>query len=311
MIEYKKIKGKETKVKKKHTIKILTSILLILLLIALIVTAYFIFADIESKATKEIRQTCSLEIKEFMSRKIFIIEPKEGASNNKKILYFHGGSYVAEASKEHWNFIEKIVKETGMTVIMPDYPLTPKYNYKDVFRMVIPLYKEIIEKVKPEDLIVIGDSAGGGLALALEEKISEQKVELPNKTILISPWLDVRLQNEKIDEVQKLDKELNKETLILAGIAYAGEDGIDSSLVNPIDGDLSKLKNITIYTGTNDILNPDVHILKEKAENVGVEINVKEYKDAQHIWIINNNSSEEITQKAYTDFIEEIKSEIE
>lgn len=295
--------------KAKHTIKILASILSTFLLIALIVTAYFIIADIESKATKEIRQTCNLEINEFMIRKIFVIEPKEGASNSKKILYFHGGSYVSEASKEHWNFIERIVKETGMTVIMPDYPLTPKYNYKDVFRMVIPLYKEIIEKVKPEDLIVIGDSAGGGLALALEEKISEQKVELPNKTILISPWIDVRLQNEKINEVQKLDKELNKETLILAGIAYAGEDGIDSSLVNPIEGDLSKLKNITIYTGTNDILNPDVHMLKEKAEKVGVEINIKEYKDAQHIWIINNNSSEEITQEAYTDFIEEIKNE--
>ena len=75
---------------------------------------------------------------------------------------------------------------------------------------------------------------------------------MPAKTILISPWLDVRLNNPMIDEVQKKDKELNKETLKLAGIAYAGEDGIESFLVNPIEGDLSKLKNVTILIGTHE-----------------------------------------------------------
>ena len=105
---------------------------------------------------------------------------------------------------------------------------------------------------------------------------------LPNKTILISPWLDVRLENPKIDEVQKEDKELNKEALKVAGIAYAGNDGINSYLVNPIDGDLSKLGNITIFTGTSDILNPDVHVLEEKAKEQGKEIEVKEYSGAGH-----------------------------
>src|SRR5699024_1055480 len=118
-----------------------------------------------------------------------------------------------------------IVKDTGYTVIMPDYPLTPKYYYKDVYNMVEPLYKEIIAKVGSDNVILMGDSAGGGLALGLYEKLAEDAIELPIKTILISPWLDVRLENQDIQEIEKRDTILNKEALRVAGIAYAGNDG--------------------------------------------------------------------------------------
>ena len=219
-------------------------------------------------------------------------------------MYFHGGAYVAEATSQHWDFVEKIVNDTGATIILPDYPLTPKYNYKDVFNMVVPLYKEIISQVDPIELILMGDSAGGGLGLALEEKVAEENLPMPERTVLISPWLDVRLTNPKIDEVQKYDKQLNKETLKLAGIAYAGEDGINSYLVNPIEGDLSGLKNITIFTGTYDILNPDVYVLQEKAKQQGTSIEIKEYEQAAHIWLIEKNSSQELQEQAYQEILE-------
>ncbi len=240
-----------------------------------------------------------------MGRNLFIVTPKNRPKTNIKILYFHGGAYVAEATKQHWDFIENIVNDTGATVILPDYPLTPKYNYKDVFQMAVPLYKEIIERIDTNQLIIMGDSAGGGLALALEQKVGTENLPMPGKTILISPWLDVRLTNPQIDEVQKKDKQLNKETLKLAGIAYAGEDGIDSYLVNPIEGDLTKLKNITILTGTHDILNPDVHILKQKAEKqeVGEQIEIKQYEEAGHIWVIEKNSNQELEKQGYQDIL--------
>ncbi len=256
---------------------------------------------------EEINQVCELETKQYKGRNVFIITPKNEKKTDLKILYFHGGSYVAEATKQHWDFIEKIVNDTGATVILPDYPLAPKYNYKDVFQMVEPLYKEIINKVDVNQLILMGDSAGGGLGLALEEKIGEENLPMPAKTILISPWLDVRLTNPKIEEVQKRDKQLNKETLKLAGLAYAGEDGINSYQVNPIDGDLSKLKNITILTGTNDILNPDVHELKQRAEKVGASIEIKEYEQAGHIWFIEKNSTQKLQEQGYQEIIAMVK----
>ena len=292
---------------KKKIAKTIIGVILLIIAITMLIISFFLIMDIESKIPEEIQIDCNLDTEEFIGRKVFIITPKDTQKSEKVILYLHGGSYVAETSNNHWRFLEKLVKDINATIILPDYPLTPKYTYKDVFTMITPLYKEIIEEVNTNNLILMGDSAGGGMALALLEKLGEENIEMPSKTILISPWLDVRLENSEIDSVQKYDKDLNKETLKLAGKAYAGNDGIDSYLVNPIDGDLTKLKNVTIFTGTNDILNPDVHLLQERANEINVDIEVKEYKNAGHIWIINENSDKELVENGYKDLLGELQ----
>lgn len=284
---------------KEKLLKIIVWVIVVVIATAITILSYFMIVDIETKKPNKTDYTCDIREERYMKRKVFIISPKNVNKTNKTILYFHGGAYMAEATDGHWKFIEKIVNDTGYTVIFPDYPLTPKYNYRDVFEMVKPLYKEIINSVDSENLIIMGDSAGGGLSLALVESLVEENLKMPSKTILISPWLDVRLTNPKIDEVQKHDKNLNKDTLKIAGIAYASEDGINNYLVNPIDGDISKINNLTIFTGTYDILNPDVHILEENAKAKQVNIEIKEYEGASHIWLINEDEVE-----AYNDFIE-------
>lgn len=318
---------------KDRIIKGTVTLIILIVLTAVAVVAYFMIAEIETKVIpNENTYTCNIEQKKFMNRNVFILTPKNVEKSDMTILYFHGGSYMAEIMQEHWNFLEKVINSTGATVILPDYPLAPKHNYKDVFDMVVPLYNEIVKNVDLNRFVVCGDSAGGGLALALEEKIVadanalstkeedreeinqdemevNQVYKLPTKTILISPWLDVRLENPQINEIQKIDKDLNKDTLKLAGLAYAGEEGINSYLVNPIDGDLSKLKNVTIFTGTSDILNPDVHVLAQRAEEQGTSINIREYEGSSHIWILKNNESEQdITEQGFNDFIAELKA---
>ena len=295
---------------KEKILKITVGIIIVTILIILAVISYFMYANIETtQIPSEGEYSCLIDRKEYSNRKVFIITPKNVPKSEITILYFHGGSYMAEINDEHWAFLERVINDTGATVILPDYPLSPKYNYKDVFNMVEPLYKEIINKVSPENLIVMGDSAGGGLSLALVEKISLDGASyIPSKTILISPWLDVRLNNPKIDDIQKKDKKLNKDALKLAGIAYANPDGIDSYLVNPIDGNLEKLKNVTIFTGTYDILNPDVHVLDEKAKKQGTKIDIREYDKASHIWILSkSNSEKDLKENAYKDLINVIK----
>ena len=290
----------------------LRSIIVILALCMIILTltiAYFFNTDIETKEPERVIEECEIQTYTYMERKVFTITQKNTEEDgiSKYIVYFHGGSYMAEATQNHWDFLEQLVKDTGYTVIMPDYPLTPKNTYKEVYAMVEPLYKEIIEKVGNDNVIFMGDSAGGGLALGLYEKVAEGNVELPAKTILISPWLDVRLENENIQKVEKNDTVLNKEALRIAGIAYAGTDGIDSYLVNPIEGDVSTLRNIKIWIGTYDILEPDCQLLQEKAQEVSGDVEIKRYEQAKHIWLIDKNSDDTITEEAYQDLLEELR----
>ena len=171
---YDKIAKNKKEIEMKAKI-LLKTILIILLLTVIGIILYFYLADIESKVPKEMKEKYNVAEEQVEGRKVFIISPNNSESE-KVILYFHGGSYVAEVSNQHWEFIGKLVSDTGATVIVPDYPLTPKYTYKDVFEMVQPLYTQIIEKVKSENLIVMGDSAGGGLALALMEKNGEEGI---------------------------------------------------------------------------------------------------------------------------------------
>ena len=284
--------------------KIVLSIIIISVTILVSMCGYFFIVEIESEIPKHILEGIKIDSKEIMSRKVFIISPKD-EENKNVILYFHGGAYMAEMTDKHWEFLQKICLDSKSTIIVPDYPLTAKYTYKDVLNMSETVYKEIIDK-EDNNFIMMGDSAGGGLALGLEERLAINSINLPSKTILISPWLDTTMSNPKIKEIQPYDKELNKFKLSIAGLLYSrwiNEN--EKYFVNPINGDLSKLKNITIYTGTHDILNPDCHLLQERAQTVGGDIQIKEYPTASHIWVINNNDY--LANQAYEDLLQDVK----
>lgn len=257
-----------------------------LILMTATLIAVFFFVDIQAKPPITTVLKYTLKEERFMNRKIFIMKSKENDHlSDKYIFYIHGGAYVMEATYKHWQFLEDIVDATGMTLILPDYPLAPKNTYKEVFDMIVPLYKDVIQKYGKDKVIAMGDSAGGGILLGLLEEMGLEKFPIPSQTILLSPWLDVRMTNPEIDERQKFDPVLIKEALRATGKAYSGEDGMNTFLVNPILGPIENLKNVTIYTGTYDILNPDVHVFMNRAKESNIKIDLREKEKAIHIWM--------------------------
>ncbi len=284
--------------KKKLIIGIIFGILLVIIAILILMLKITYIKH----PTEEVKETCNVETMKYQDKDVYVVTPKDSEIKGKTVLYFHGGAYMADMSVSHWNFIKNFVNDAKVRVVLPEYPLAPKYGYEDVFNMVEPLYKEMVQQIGAENIVLMGDSAGGGLSLALLEKL-EDDVSAPSKTITISPWLDVSMSNEQEKEVQKNDKELNIEQLKIAGIAYAGEKNLKNYLASPIYGDVSKLKNVTILTGTYDILNPDVYQLQKKANDAGIDIEVKTYNKAPHIWIITKNADNELVEQGYNDLI--------
>lgn len=84
----------------------------------------------------------------------------------------------------------KISRALNCTITIPIYPLLPDHKGKEIFNMIVPIYEKIISEVKAEDIVIMGDSAGGGMSLALAELLSKKQLPQPSNIILISPALD-------------------------------------------------------------------------------------------------------------------------
>ena len=269
-------------------LKIIQLAVILIVIIIEIILIIYISRVKSTKPTKTIKKISNIEKYKIGKNILYKVLPKENIISNLNILYFHGGAYSGALTKEHWDFIERIYKDTKANILVADYPLIPKNTYKDVFNMAEEIYEKYI---RDDDFIVIGDSAGGGISLAFSQKLALENKKLPTKTILISPWLDITMKNKEIDEIQRYDKCLNKTALKVAGELYCGKNNPDNYLVSPINGQADKIENIFIFTGTYDILNPDVSVFKEKISNKKLFIYEKD--GAKHNWILNTYENED------------------
>ena len=202
----------------------------------------------------------------------------------KHILFLHGGGYVHEIMHTHWRYLKKLTDALQCTVIVPIYPLAPGHQYMEVFDMIIPIYRQITSQAEPEDIVIMGDSAGGAMSLALTQLLKEKDLPQPGNIILISPALDWTFSNPEIHEVEKLDPLLAAPALREIGKWYGGEKGSKHYLVSPIYGSLDGLGKISLFTGTNDILYPDAKRFKMKADEKGIKLDYYEYPSMIHAW---------------------------
>lgn len=189
-------------------------------------------------------------------------------------------------TKNHWSFIDKMIEKTGATFIVPDYPLAPKNTFEDSYRMVAPIYEELSKNNDPDNFILMGDSAGGGFALALAQFMNEEKYNVPRKIILLSPWLDISMTNPGITDVDAVDPFLGVKGLKMAAHAYAGNSDLHNYMLSPINGSLDGLGKISLFIGTHDVFIADARKFKSMAENYGVHLNYFEYPKMMHVWML-------------------------
>lgn len=246
---------------------------------------------------KEIYKICNVDKNQFMGRNVFTLCPKKDRVSASHILYLHGGAYVQNFVKQHWRFLAMLVRETHCTVTAPDYPLAPEYTYRDAFEMLVPLYQRLLSKVEQGNSILMGDSAGGGLALALAQKLKVERLPPPQSLILLSPWLDIALNNPEIKAIDRFDPFLSVKGLRKAGLAYAGQSNIDGHMLSPINGPLEQVGDISVFIGSRDLLVADARKLKVLGAKKGIAINYREYKDMVHVWMFLGFPEAKLAQK--------------
>lgn len=189
----------------------------------------------------------------------------------KVIFYIHGVTFCQHPTDLQYKFVTKIADRVGASIVMPVYPKAPAKNVDDALSMIMRSYQELLSSYagKSENIIILGDALGGGLAISLLEQLRDAQISLPKQAILLSPWLDASLTNPAIEDVSERDSVLNLDELHLEATYYAGDEELKSPVVSPIYGELDNLPNITIFGGTEEILYPDMKLFTEKVkENV-------------------------------------------
>lgn len=205
--------------------------------------------------------------------------------SEKKILYLHGGAYKSELVSVHVHTLDRLAADLDASIIIPVYPLVPEYNHKDSYPKVLALYQEMLKTTDPENIVVMGDSAGGGHSLGLALMLKEVNLPQPGRLILLSPWLDVSMSNQGItEELINRDPMMSMETLKYWGELWAGDEDVKNHIVSPIYGDHSDLAPVTIYVGDAELCLPDSILLHEKLQAVGNDSDLHVYKNMMHVF---------------------------
>ncbi|WP_088006861.1 alpha/beta hydrolase [Indiicoccus explosivorum] len=228
----------------------------------------------------KIRHTVDRTEKEGMA--VYRLSPEGRESGGKRIFHLHGGGYILQPHKRHWQFLDRLAKRSGRDVIMPIYPKTPQHSYEEAFPKVLAVYKELLAETAPEDIVLLGESSGGGFALALAQLLKKEGLPQPGRLILISPWTDATMDNPAIADYEDRDPLLSRHGMKELGKLWAGSGDPGKPPVSPINGDLEGLAPVTLFAGTHDILFPDARKLKRKLEAHGAEVGYHEYPKMTH-----------------------------
>ena len=168
-----------------------------------------------------------------------------------------------------------------------DYPLAPEHQCKDNVRTVMDIYQYLFKPGNTQKRVLMGDSAGGGLALVMAQIIkNEGIVPKPQKIVMLSPWLDISMETEIPETLQESDFMLDRDQLKKNGIEYAGELSTKDALCSPYYGDSFGVGEMALFMGTQDILYIDALRFKKKAERENYDLTFYEYKDMQHDWVL-------------------------
>lgn len=207
--------------------------------------------------------------------------PKRGAVVHQ-VMYLHGGGYINPMVSHHWTLLAELARRYRARVVAPLYRLAPVGNAEQCLSDITNAYRHYFGGADTGPLLA-GDSAGGGLAVALTATLRDSGIEpLPRHLGLFAPWLDVTLRNPAIAVTAAEDPTLDPVGLRHAGIQWAGSINPSDPRVSPVNADVSDFPATTIYVGSRDILLHDCRIFLRHLQKNGVDAELQVAPGAFH-----------------------------
>ena len=212
----------------------------------------------------------------------------KGASRDHVLLCTHGGGYIAGSMYSHRKMFGHFAKNIGCSALVVDYRMAPEHLVPTAIEDCLTAYRWLLDSgVKPRNILAVGDSAGGALAVVTQLLAREVGLTLPAGSMLMSPWVDLEGTGQSARANAQKDRLVDGAMIKVNSGVYLGEDGDRRQpLASPIYADLSGFGPIYIQVGGDEVLLDDSTRLHDRALACGVESRIDVFPEMQHIFHI-------------------------
>lgn len=201
------------------------------------------------------------------------------------IVYLHGGGFCAGSRNTHRDIAGRLARTANLATLVPEYPLAPESPFPTAIEALSDFFEDLgSHGIQPHDVIVAGDSAGGGLCVATMMNLRDQGLQLPRGAVLLSPWLDLTVSDPRMVDLDGNDPLIGLFAVRTGASVYAQPEELQNPLASPLFGDLANLPPMQIHVGTIEVLYPDSLRLHEAVTNVGGRSELFEYEGLTHVF---------------------------
>jgi acetyl esterase/lipase len=207
------------------------------------------------------------------------------AASDRIMLFLHGGGFNAGSCVTHRELAARISAAAGAAVLLADYRLAPEHPFPAALDDTLAVYRWLLARgVRPDQILLGGDSAGGGLAASALLALRDAGAPQPAAAALISPWLDLALAGESLASRAAVDPLVSEPDLRVAAGYYVGERDPRDPLISPVYADLRGLPPLLIQVGDHELLLSDAQRLSDSASAAGVEFQLEVWPEMWHVW---------------------------
>ena len=206
------------------------------------------------------------------------------ASQEKIFFHLFGGGYImGDLLTRRWSpYLYS--RQTNMRILNVGYRLAPEHPYPAALEDSLNAYRWLLKQgFNPKNIVICGESAGGGLTMATMLKLRELNLPLPAAAVMQSPWVDLRSRGKSLKKFYKYEPELAVGVKPMARL-YANRENLKNPFISPVYADLYDLPPLLIQAGGIEVLLDESLLLAERAKEAGVDVTIEVYEGMTHVF---------------------------
>lgn len=202
------------------------------------------------------------------------------------VVYLHGGAYKLGSIRSHQAMVSHIAAATGRVILFVEYSLAPEHPFPQALNETTAVIRELTHTAPDPAFALMGDSAGGNLAIATALNLKQHKLPAARYHVLISPWLNMRIDAASYTENEKSDPILTRELLQDAAKQYTAGEPVTNPLVSPVQGSFEGLSPTLTLVGAGEILRDDSLNLDDALKKAGAVSRLEVFDKVTHVWTL-------------------------